>query len=150
MKRLSIAALLAACAVVSLAAQEAPRAGTPTFQWQLFNNDNTEMELDFININPLFCSCDRAILNEYQFFNIIDNNIKNNWDKRNNNTVDNNGNDWVGFILGIAAYSIIWADYYNNPEAWDKYKYLNDEWEKRIKENEWSVFQNRARERTVN
>jgi hypothetical protein len=80
--------------------------------------------------NPLFFSHYGLLLNIYRK-NVYETTFQFN-STHNEQTISQNSqeNDWLGFLLIMAGYSIIWADAYRDPV---RYKYLENAWELNIK-----------------
>jgi hypothetical protein len=101
-----------------------------TFSWQLCNNGIESTSIDFMDLNPLFFNNG----NSYFSLNTFEHNNQNNGTRNEEEKyiTAQDGNNWLGFLLGIAIYSIIWTNAYKNPQS---QKYLNEVWEKKFEED---------------
>jgi hypothetical protein len=101
--------------------------------WSLFNNKVEYMKLNMLGLNPLFFyNRNYGLLN---MENIIQNNDTQREQRIYQNSQENN---WLGFLLVVAGYSIIWTDAYKNPL---KYRYFEDTWERQQQMKE-SMYRN--------
>jgi hypothetical protein len=104
----------------------------PLFTYRIEN-----AELNLLGLNPLFFNTWHygLSLNVYEKYkSIFQNNITQN---EQNIYQTSQANNWIGFLIVMAGYSILWTDAYTNPL---RYRYWENAWERHgerfIKENE--------------
>jgi hypothetical protein len=89
---------------------------------QLFNNKTEYTKLNLLGLNPLF-----FYNRNYDLLN-MENIIQNDGTQSEQSIYKNSQeNNWLGFLLVVAGYSIIWTDAYKNPL---RYRYFENVWER--------------------
>jgi hypothetical protein len=101
-------------------------------EWQLCNNKAAYTKLNISGFNPLFFyNRNYGLLNMENIFQ--DNGTQNEQSLYKNSQE----NDWFGFLLVVAGYSVIWTDAYKNPL---RYRYFENVWERQQQEE--SMYRN--------
>jgi hypothetical protein len=121
--------------------------------WQLFNNKADYTKLNILGLNPLFFyNGNYGLLGRSPFGLIPRSLLRKTWgaedlfprirqDFKEKSSIpkslllgeqgiykNSQENNWFGFLLVVAGYSIIWTDAYKNPL---RYRYFEDAWERR-------------------
>ena len=92
-----------------------------SFSWQLFYAENTNQEISFLNINPLFFNFN----NDYLLLRLYNNNMQNN-SLQNGQYINSKENDIKGFIGLLLSFSGMFFAYsHMNRQEWEIY---HDAW----------------------
>jgi uncharacterized BrkB/YihY/UPF0761 family membrane protein len=100
------------------------------FAWQLFYLRNTNQEIKFLNLNPLFYNFG----NDFFLIKLYENDVRNSISQRSQNINSQNNNDIYGFIGSLFLFSG-YTYFYSSMNRQER-EIINNAWERQQNEEQ--------------
>ncbi|MDR1419539.1 MAG: hypothetical protein LBI86_04130 [Treponema sp.] len=105
------------------------------FGWQLFNNNTEHLSLNFLNFDPFVVNNSRICFLNNSSYNTVNKNLFSSIDNETNFTIQDKIDSFNAFKLW-GGLVLMLTGYFENKENLNNYIYLEDQWNKSIKEEQ--------------